>query len=180
MGRNVHLAQSASQDLRKGISRQLSGFVDMMPPDTIDTDWGRNFKSRLFSALCQILEIKKSRITSYPDGNGQVENVSKTVEKTAHGAIDTDWGRNFKSGLFSALCHILEIKKSRITSDPDGNGQVENASKTVKKTANGLSWQWAGNVGSAPETLSMGYGSTELSSTGYKPYSLMGERYGYH
>ena len=69
---------------------------------------------------------------------------------------------------------MLEIKKSSTTAyHPAGNGQVENANKTVKILL-------MGKVDSAPEAWDqhlgpclMAYRSFEHSSTGYTPYSLM-------
>ena len=87
-------------------------------------------------------------------------------------AIHTDQGRNFESRLFSALCQMLEIKKSCTTAyHPAGNGHVENTNKTVKNLL-------MAKVDSEPETWDqhlgpclMAYRSSEHSSTGYTPYS---------
>ena len=50
-------------------------------PDSIHSDQGRNFESHLFSHLCEMLQIKKTRTTPYhPAGNGQVENINRTVK----------------------------------------------------------------------------------------------------
>ena len=89
-------------------------------------------------------------------------------------AIHTDQGRNFESRLFSALCQMLEIKKSRTTAyHPAGNRHVENTNKTVKNLL-------MAKVDSEPETWDqhlgpclMAYRSSEHSSTGYTPFSLM-------
>jgi len=60
-------------------------------PDAIHTDQGRNCESRLFSALCQMLEIKKSSTTAYyPAGNGQVENANKTVKNLLMAKVDSE------------------------------------------------------------------------------------------
>ncbi|MEW8315842.1 MAG: DDE-type integrase/transposase/recombinase, partial [Candidatus Thiodiazotropha endolucinida] len=49
-------------------------------PFQIFTDQGRNFESKLFSALCEALEIHKARTTPYrPSANGQVERYNRTL-----------------------------------------------------------------------------------------------------
>ena len=94
-----------------------------------------------------------------------------------YGAPDTihsDQGRNFESHLFSELCQMLEIRKTRTTPyHPAGNGQVENANKSIK----GL---LMAKVESDPETWDqhlgpcmMAYRSSEHISTGYTPFTLM-------
>ena len=50
-------------------------------PDSIHTDQGTNFESTLFQEMCEVLEINKTRTTSYhPAGNGQVENFNRTLK----------------------------------------------------------------------------------------------------
>ena len=49
-------------------------------PLNIFSDQGRNFESKLFSALCNILQIHKKRTTTYrPSSNGQVERYNRTI-----------------------------------------------------------------------------------------------------
>ena len=49
-------------------------------PDSIHSDQGRNFESKIFSEMCQLLSINKTRTSAYhPEGNGQVENLHKTL-----------------------------------------------------------------------------------------------------
>jgi hypothetical protein len=49
-------------------------------PLEIHTDQGKNFMSNLFSNICGLLQIAKTRTTSYhPQGNGQVERVNRTL-----------------------------------------------------------------------------------------------------
>jgi transposase InsO family protein len=49
-------------------------------PISIHTDQGRNFVSKLFSAVCELLQIAKTRTTPYhPSSNGQVERYNRTV-----------------------------------------------------------------------------------------------------
>ena len=49
-------------------------------PDTIHTDQGRNFESKLIKELCQMLGIKKTRTTPYhPQSDGMVERFNRTL-----------------------------------------------------------------------------------------------------
>ena len=49
-------------------------------PFQIFTDQGRNFESSLFTNMCKLLQIHKSRTTSYrPSANGQVERFNRTL-----------------------------------------------------------------------------------------------------
>ena len=49
-------------------------------PFQIFHDQGRNFESKLFTALCEVLDIHKARTTPYrPSANGQVERYNRTL-----------------------------------------------------------------------------------------------------
>ncbi|MCU7901933.1 MAG: DDE-type integrase/transposase/recombinase [Candidatus Thiodiazotropha sp. (ex Lucinoma aequizonata)] len=49
-------------------------------PLQLFSDQGRNFESKLFTALCEVLHIHKKRTTPYrPSSNGQVERYNKTL-----------------------------------------------------------------------------------------------------
>lgn len=49
-------------------------------PFNIFTDQGRNFESKLFKSICEVLQIHKSRTTPYrPSANGQVERFNRTI-----------------------------------------------------------------------------------------------------
>ena len=49
-------------------------------PDSIRSDQGRNFECKIFSVMCQLLSINKTRPSAYhPEGNGQVENLHKIL-----------------------------------------------------------------------------------------------------
>ena len=49
-------------------------------PFQIFTDQGRNFKCKLFRAVCELLQVHKARTTLYqPSANGQVERYNRTL-----------------------------------------------------------------------------------------------------
>ena len=49
-------------------------------PYNIHSDQGRNYESAIFSELCQLLEIRKTRTSpGQPSCNGQVERFNRTL-----------------------------------------------------------------------------------------------------
>ena len=51
-------------------------------PTRIHTDQGREFESKLFASLCDLLDIKKSRTTPYhPQSDGMVERYNLTLQQ---------------------------------------------------------------------------------------------------
>ena len=51
-------------------------------PDSIHSDQGRNFESKTFSEMCQLLSINKTLTSAYhPEDNGQVENLHKNLKE---------------------------------------------------------------------------------------------------
>lgn len=58
-------------------------------PFNIFTDQGRNFESRLFKSICDILQIHKSCTTPYrPSSNGQVERFNRTLMDAVRCFVD--------------------------------------------------------------------------------------------
>ncbi|KAK3725843.1 hypothetical protein QZH41_014068 [Actinostola sp. cb2023] len=91
-------------------------------PDSIHTDQGRNFESKVFSEMCKLLEMNKTRSTAYhPEGNGQIENFHRTLKS---------------------------MIKTRVEEEPD---------------------RWDEHM----EFCLMAYRSSVHSSTGHTPYELM-------
>ena len=51
-------------------------------PLEIHSDQGKNFESSLFSEICKLVEVRKTRITSYRScSNGIIEKFNGTLEK---------------------------------------------------------------------------------------------------
>jgi len=67
-------------------------------PFQIFTDQGRNFESRLFTKVCELLQIHKSRTTAYrPSANGQVERFNRTLMDAVRcyvGKHQNQWDRH--------------------------------------------------------------------------------------
>ena len=49
-------------------------------PYSIHTDQGRNFESKLFAELCELLDVRKTRTSPYhPQSDGLVERLNRTI-----------------------------------------------------------------------------------------------------
>jgi hypothetical protein len=73
------------QSMNRGQNVQLC-------PSKIHTDQGKNFDGNLFSALCEALEVAKTRTTPYhPSSNGQMEcyNTARKADWSGMTAIST-------------------------------------------------------------------------------------------
>jgi hypothetical protein len=70
-------------------------------PLQIHTDQGRNFDGNYFKALCELLQIAKTRTTPYrPNSNGQVETYNRVVLRFLRCFLDgkqRDWDRYISS-----------------------------------------------------------------------------------
>ena len=75
-------------------------------PLELHSDQGRNFQSELFSEVCKLLEITRTRTTPYrPSANGQVERYNRTLLQMLRCYIDKgqkDWDEHLP--LLAAAC----------------------------------------------------------------------------
>jgi transposase InsO family protein len=83
-------------------------------PLEIHTDQGKNFMSNLFSCLCTLLQISKTRTTSYhPQSNGQVERMNRSILQMLRCLRDKNI-RNWDVYL-PQLCGALRSTRNRST-----------------------------------------------------------------
>ena len=77
----VECVQLPSQTAEVAARAAVDGFFSRFGfPFQIFSDEGRNFESKLFTALCEVLEIHKARTTPYRlSANGQVEHYKRTL-----------------------------------------------------------------------------------------------------
>jgi transposase InsO family protein len=81
--------QSAELIAKAAVDRFFSHFGY---PVHIHTDQGRNFDGKLFSSLCHLLHIAKSRTTPYrPSSNGQVERYNRTILQIIRSYLDKNF-----------------------------------------------------------------------------------------
>ena len=73
-------------------------FVRFGCPMEVHSDQGSNFQSGLFNALCQSLQIAKTRTTPYrPCSNGQIERMNRTLLQMVRcfiGGNQSEWDRH--------------------------------------------------------------------------------------
>lgn len=85
-------SQTAEVTARAAVNTFFSRFGC---PLQIHSDQGRNFEGKLFAALCEALEIHKTRTTPYrPSSNGQVERFNRTLMNAVRCYIEgkqKDW-----------------------------------------------------------------------------------------
>ena len=89
--------QTAAETAKAAVDHFFSRFGY---PFQVFTDQGRNFESKLFAKLCEILEIHKARTTPYrPSANGQVERFNRTIVEAIRCYIDDaqdQWDRHLQ------------------------------------------------------------------------------------
>ena len=80
-------------------------------PYSLLSDRGRNYESRIFAQLCELLEIRKIRTTTAnPGGNGQTERFNRTLLKMIRAYLkdnEEDWDLNLGclAGAYRATPH---------------------------------------------------------------------------
>lgn len=52
-------------------------------PDSIHSDQGRNFESQVFEEICHLQ-------LNHPEGNGQIENLHKTLRSMLKARVEDD------------------------------------------------------------------------------------------
>jgi len=117
---------------------------------------------------------------AYPLPNQQAESIA---EKLVHKFISrfgtpleihSDQGRNFESSLFSEICKLFEVRKTRTTSyRPCSNGIIEKFNGTLEKMIRSFVNKNANNWDSFIGILMSAYRSTPHPATGYTPNLLM-------
>ena len=110
-------------------------------PDSIHSDQGRNFESQVFEEMCHLLEINKTRSTAYhPEGNGQIENLHKTLKSMLKARVEDDpqnWDEHldycmmaFRSSVHSSTGHtpfeLMFGREMRIPLDVMMGGAEDN------------------------------------------------------
>ena len=88
--------------------------------------------------------------------------------------IHTDQGTPFESELFSELCMLLGIRKTRTTPwSPQSNGMIERLNRTIETLLRQTVEEDQSNWDKQLPIACMAYRSSSHSSTGYPPNMLM-------
>jgi len=82
-------------------------------PQTLVTDCGTEFLSRIFKEVCQLLKIKKSSTTPYhPQSNGSLERSHRTLGEYLRSFVEKDH-QNWDSYIpFAMFCHNSTVHSS--------------------------------------------------------------------
>ena len=77
------MGRSLSNEVKMVAETLFEGFISRIGvPMNIHSDQGRNFKSKLFKQMCNLLGIKKTRTTAFrPCSNGLVERYNRTLNE---------------------------------------------------------------------------------------------------
>ncbi len=69
-------------------------------PSRINSNQGAEFESNLFIAICKLLNVKKTRTTTYnPPGNGEVERINRMLVTLIKAFIDQMKGQDWDEWL---------------------------------------------------------------------------------
>ena len=94
-------------------------------PLEIHTDQGRNFDGVFSNELCKIMDINKTRTTSYrPSANGQVERLNRSIAQIIHCCVVLN---SLKVNLRSTIVKLLSssYKSSSVVSTTRGRQEPE-------------------------------------------------------
>ena len=111
-----------SQDAEHTATAALNEFFNRFGcPLTIFSDQGRNFESKLFQSVCELLHIHETKTTSYrPDSNGQIERYNRTLMDAVRCFVDkqqNDWDvylPQLASALRSSVCRSTGFTANRL------------------------------------------------------------------
>ena len=89
-------------------------------------------------------------------------------------SVHADQGREFESRLYTDLCKLLMLRKTRTNAyTPWGDGMVERANRTVKTMINHYTTPGKANWDEYMDILAGAYRATVHTSTGYTPNMLV-------
>ena len=100
-----HKAQTVAEALVNNF------FMRFGLPHTLHSDQGRDFESKLFQQMCQLLKIDKSRTTPWnPQSDGMVERLNRSLEtmlreKVAANQLDWDEHVDISCAAYRAVPH---------------------------------------------------------------------------
>ena len=82
-------------------------------PETLTTDQGSQFESRLFTALLQLTGCHRIRTTAYhPPSNGMIERWHRSFKAAIMCHANMDWSRSLSTVLLGLRSHVLDTGAS--------------------------------------------------------------------
>ena len=82
-------------------------------PETLTTDQGSQFETRLFTALLQLTGSHRIRTTAYhPSSNGMIERRHRSFKAAIMFHADVDWSRSLPTVLLRLRSHVLDTGAS--------------------------------------------------------------------